>query len=101
LGEANRAILVDRVAADQGKSSTMGTTSARPRASRDPKQVTAWVIVVLAAAWLIAFIVSNSQDVRVSFVFGHVTLSLIWVMVICAVIGGLLAILVPRLRRRR
>ena len=88
----------------------MSTRSADARVSerggtrhniRDPKQIAAWVILVLAAAWLIAFIVSNSEQVKVSFVFGDVTLSLIWVMIICAVVGALLAVLIPRLRRRR
>jgi uncharacterized integral membrane protein len=54
----------------------------------------------LVAIWLIAFIVSNSESVRVSFVFGHVSLSLIWVMVICAVLGAALAWAVPRFSRR-
>ena len=88
----------------------MNTTSADVRArerggtsqnKHDPKKIAAWVILVLAAAWLIAFIVSNSEQVKVSFVFGDVTLSLIWVMIICAVVGALLAVLIPRLQRRR
>lgn len=68
---------------------------------RDFKQTVARVVVVLAAAWLIAFIVSNSQTVNVSFVFSHVSLSLIWVMVICALLGAMLGFVLPRLRRRR
>jgi uncharacterized integral membrane protein len=88
----------------------MNTTSADTRArerggtrhnKRDQKQIAAWVILVLAAAWLIAFIVANSEQVKVSFVFGDVTLSLIWVMIICAVVGALLVVLIPRIRRRQ
>lgn len=88
----------------------MDTTSARSRVTqpaaahtnrRDRKQILVWVILALAAAWLIAFVVSNSEQVKVSFVFGDVTLSLIWVMIICAVTGAVLAALIPRRSRRR
>ncbi len=57
-------------------------------------------VAALAAIWLVAFIVSNSESVRVSFVFGDLTLSLIWVMIICAALGALLAWAVPRFSRR-
>jgi uncharacterized integral membrane protein len=58
-------------------------------------------ILVLAGIWLIAFIVENSQTVRVSFVFGHVSLSLVFVMIICAALGALLAWGIPWFSRRR
>jgi len=57
-------------------------------------------VLALAAIWLVAFILSNSETVRVDFVFGHVSLSLIWVMIICAALGALLAWGVPRFSRR-
>ena len=66
----------------------------------DRKRMIALGIAALAAIWLVAFIVSNSETVKVSFVFGDLTLSLIWVMIICAVLGALLAWVVPRLSRR-
>lgn len=69
--------------------------------NRDRRRIVALIIAALAAAWLIAFILSNSEHVKVSFVFGDVSLSLIWVMIICAVLGALLALTVPRLLRRR
>ncbi len=59
------------------------------------------IVVALVAVWLVAFIVSNSETVKVSFVFGHVSLSLIWVMIICALLGALLALAIPRLLSRR
>jgi uncharacterized integral membrane protein len=62
--------------------------------------VSALVIVALAAIWLVAFIVSNSEHVRVSFAFGHVRVSLIWVMIICAALGAVLAWGIPRFSRR-
>lgn len=67
----------------------------------DRKRVAALVIVALIAIWLVAFILSNSETVRVSFVFGHVALSLIWVMIICSALGAALAFAIPRLARRR
>jgi uncharacterized integral membrane protein len=87
----------------------MGSTEPPTRAkghtgdwnSRDRKRLVALCIVALVAIWLVAFILSNSEDVRVSFVFGHVSLSLIWVMIICAVLGAALAWALPRLLARR
>lgn len=73
----------------------------RPSGARDPKRTVALALLALAAIWLVAFIVSNSETVRVSFVFGHVALSLIWVMIICAVLGAVLAFALPRLLSRR
>jgi uncharacterized integral membrane protein len=73
----------------------------RRSAGRDVKRTVAYVIVVLAAVWLVAFIVSNSETVKVSFVFGDVSLSLIWAMIICALFGALLAFAIPRLPHRR
>ncbi len=73
--------------------------SGRTSTSPDRKRQAALGVIALAAIWLIAFIVSNSESVRVSFVFGHLTLSLIWVMIICAVLGALLAFTVPRVSR--
>lgn len=67
--------------------------------TRDAKRALAMGILALVAIWLVAFIVSNSETVRVSFVFGHVKLSLIWVMIICAVLGAVLTWAVPRCSR--
>ena len=78
--------------------------AARHSSLRDLRRIAPVAVVVLAAAWLVAFIVSNSQTVKVSFVFGDVSLSLIWAMIICAALGALLAFSFPRLlrwRRRR
>lgn len=73
-------------------------TARAPRASKLTRTV-GFVIVALAAIWLVAFILSNSETVRVSFVFAHVRVSLIWVMIICAALGAGLAWAVPRLSR--
>ena len=65
------------------------------------KRAVALVIAALVGIWLVAFIVSNSETVRVSFVFGHVRLSLIWVMIICTALGAGLTWVVSRISRRR
>jgi uncharacterized integral membrane protein len=67
----------------------------------DRRRMVALGIAALAAIWLVAFILSNSESVRVSFVFAHLTLSLIWVMIICTALGAGLAWAVPRFSRRR
>jgi uncharacterized integral membrane protein len=82
----------------QGERQPKEVRAASPASRR--KRIIALAIIAVAAAWLIAFILSNTETVRVSFVFGHVSLSLIWVMVICAVLGAGLALAIPRLRRR-
>lgn len=75
-------------------------TQVRSSPGSDRKRLIVLVLLALAAIWLVAFILSNSESVKVSFVFGHVTLSLIWVMIICAVLGAVLAWAVPRYSRR-
>ena len=69
-------------------------------ATTDRKRLAAAAVLSLVAIWLVAFIVSNSETVRVSFVFGDLSLSLIWVMIICAVLGAMLAFAIPRISRR-
>jgi uncharacterized integral membrane protein len=87
--------------ASTGTGAATGHSRATHSRTRDTKRIVAYVIVALVAAWLIAFIVANSEHVKVSFVFGEVSLSLIWVMIICAVLGALLTFAISRLSRRR
>ncbi len=89
---------------ERSQAKTQAGSSLGPEGGRvsgpDRKRMVALGIVALAAIWLVAFILSNSETVRVSFVFAHVSLSLIWVMIICAVLGAGLAWSIPRFRRR-
>ena len=48
----------------------------------------------------ILFIIQNSRPVEVNFVFFRADIRLIWVFLGCAVIGGIIAWLVGRPRRR-
>jgi uncharacterized integral membrane protein len=87
------------VSSGRGRTSSAG--GAPPSRTAEIKRLAVLVLIVLIAIWLVAFIVSNSESVKVSFVFGDVTLSLIWVMILCAVLGAFLAWAIPRFRRRR
>jgi len=64
----------------------------RERQTRVAKVIVALVIVGI----LIAFIVSNSQSVKVRFVFFTSHPALIWVMFACAVLGGIVGYLIGR-----
>jgi uncharacterized integral membrane protein len=89
---------------ESGQSRTGGEQPGSGQASSsapDRRRMLALAILALVAIWLVAFIVSNSETVKVSFVFGDISLSLIWVMIICAVLGAVLMFAVPRFSRRR
>ena len=58
------------------------------------------VAAVIVVALLVAFIVDNSEQVRVGFVFFHARVSLIWVLLITAALGALADRLIPRVRSR-
>ena len=83
--------------AQPGSGPTHQSASSR---SPDRKRLAAFGVLALAAIWLVAFVFTNTETIRVSLVFGHVRLSLIWVMIICAVLGAVLAFGIGRLRRR-
>jgi uncharacterized integral membrane protein len=72
-----------------------------PAKKRDPRDITRIVVAVAALVLLIAFVLGNSQTVKVSFVFFHAHISLIWVLLIAAVLGALVDRLVIILRSRR
>ncbi len=67
---------------------------------RDPRRVRLIGILVVAAA-VVALVVQNSQRVslRLWFVTGHVRL--IWVIVVCLVVGAALGFVVGRRARGR
>jgi uncharacterized integral membrane protein len=75
----------------------------RERQSRVAKVVVGLAVLVV----LILFVLWNSQSVKVNFVFVSGHPPLIWVMLACAVLGGLLGYLVGkpgrqiRVRRRQ
>ena len=58
-------------------------------------------MAVVGLILLIAFVLDNSQTVKVGFVFFSTRLSLIWVLLIAAVLGALVDRLVILLGQRR
>jgi uncharacterized integral membrane protein len=64
----------------------------KERQARVTKAIIALAIVVI----LVIFVVQNSQDVHVDYVFFSTNSRLIWVMLICAVLGGIVGFLLGR-----
>lgn len=75
-------------------------SSARKRETREIVRI---VVAVAALVLLIAFVLDNSHTVKVGFVFFSTSISLIWVLLIAAVLGALvdrLVIIVSQRRRK-
>jgi uncharacterized integral membrane protein len=71
---------------------------------RPPKDVIKLVVALVGLVLLIAFVLDNSQTVKVGFVFFSTRLSLIWVLLIAAFLGAVvdrLIILIGRRRKKR
>lgn len=61
----------------------------------------ALVGLLLLIAYVVAFVIKNSHEVGVDFVFGTARTSLIWVILLCLAIGLLAGVLLSQLERRR
>ena len=68
---------------------------------RDARDIARLVGFGLGLVFLIAFIIANSASVRVHFVFFDSRASLIWVILVSALLGVLVDRLVILLRKRR
>ncbi len=68
---------------------------------RDVGEIARLVGLAVVVALLIAFIVENSGEVTVHFVFFTAHVSLIWALILAAVLGALADRLIPVYRRRR
>jgi uncharacterized integral membrane protein len=58
------------------------------------------IVALVVAALLVIFAVQNTRDVRVSFLFFHWDARVIYVIIVSAVLGMLVAYLLGRRRRR-
>ncbi len=67
----------------------------------DKREIIRLVVLLLALVLLVAFIIGNSKEVKVNFVFFDSSASLIWVILVSAVLGVLVDRLVIALRKRR
>lgn len=71
-------------------------------ASTDQHHLAILVAVGIVIALLVAFILGNTEHVRVSFVFFHARFSLIWVLLVTNLLGFVAGYLVNgRLHARR
>ncbi len=68
---------------------------------RDRREIVRITSAVVALGLLVAFVLDNSQTVRVGFVFFNANVSLIWVLLIAAVLGAAVDRQVILLRQRR
>jgi uncharacterized integral membrane protein len=58
-------------------------------------------VVVLLAAYVIAFILENRTSVKVHFVLATARVSLVWLILLSLVLGFVVGILLSQLERRR
>jgi uncharacterized integral membrane protein len=72
-----------------------------PTKKRENREVVRGVVAVVGLVLLIAFVLANSETVKVGFVFFHARVSLIWVLLISAFLGALVDRLVIFLMQRR
>jgi uncharacterized integral membrane protein len=59
------------------------------------------IVLVLLAAYVIAFVLENSTHVNVHFVFATAEVSLVWLILLALAVGLLGGILLAQLDRRR
>jgi uncharacterized integral membrane protein len=73
-------------------------TPGKKRQNRDNTRI---VVAVVALVLLIAFVLDNQTTVPIGFIFFHVNLSLIWVLLLAAFLGALVDRLVMIIVHRR
>ena len=87
--------------AGTGRSPSPGAAGATKGSKREPREIARLVGAAIILVYLIAFIVENSQTVQVHFVFWTAHVSLIWALLMAAVLGVVLDRLVIMRRRQR
>jgi len=80
---------------------SQGSAGNVPGKKREPREIARIVVAVVGLILLVSFVLDNSQTVKVGFVFFSAELSLIWVLLIAAVLGALVDRLVILLGQRR
>ncbi len=78
-----------------------GSTGRSRTKKRETREIVRITVAVVGLILLIAFVLDNSQTVKVGFVFFNTHISLIWVLLIAAVLGALVDRLVILLGQRR
>jgi len=66
-----------------------------------PKLYARLAIVIVLAAYAVAFVLENRKSVSLHFVFHTATVSLVWVILLNLAIGFVVGIVLSQLERRR
>jgi uncharacterized integral membrane protein len=80
---------------------SQGSPSGSAAKKRETREIVRIAVAAVALILLIAFVLDNSQTVKVGFVFFSTRISLIWVLLIAAVLGALVDRLIILLAQRR
>ena len=94
----------DATEATQAPEAPLPGESSRERLHRHGRRARLYfwsLLLVLTLVAIIALVVSNTRQVRVSWVFGHSHTSLVWLVVAPAVIGWLAGVATAIVFRRR
>ena len=66
-----------------------------------PKLYARLAILILLAAYVIAFVLENRKSVKLHFVLATASVSLVWLILLSLAVGFLAGILLSQLERRR
>ena len=66
-----------------------------------PKLYARLAIVIVLAAWAVAFVLENRKSVSMHFVFYTATVSLVWLILLSLAVGFVVGIVLSQLERRR
>ena len=66
-----------------------------------PKLYARLAILILLAAYVIAFVLENRKSVSMHFVFATAKVSLVWLILLSLTVGFIVGILLSQLERRR
>ncbi len=58
-------------------------------------------LLILLAAYVIAFVIGNTDEASVNFIFGEARTSLIWVILLSVLVGLIAGVLLSQVYRRR
>ncbi len=78
-----------------------GSTTRSRQKKQETREIVRITVAVVGLILLIAFVLDNSQTVKVGFVFFNTHISLIWVLLIAAILGAAVDRLVILLGQRR
>jgi uncharacterized integral membrane protein len=59
------------------------------------------LLIVLLAAWAVAFVLENRKSVNMHFVFVTASVSLVWLILLALAVGFVVGVLLSQLERRR